>query len=606
MKRILTLVLTLAALLTFAAQPASATDELKVHGIFRNNMVIQRDKPIVIWGWAPEGARVQVRFGEQVEMAPVNADDGRWEATFPAQEANATPQQIQVTTGDQTVTLENILIGDVWVMNGQSNMAFALRAVYEADMESAMAHLPLLRTFHINAGAESEHEEIDINDQFVNGGNEDKDWLVCTPEVANQMGAIGYVFGSRLQRVLQIPIGIIDNSRGGAAIESLVPRHMFARDPQAAEYLAWVDQRNAEFSEEAFLAAEMERYVAAEARYQQQIAQDQAAGVDRNRRRPSRPDGSIRTWSVPGRSPSDAASCYNGMFGVFKGYNIRGVAFHQGYNNSMMNTSCKPQFYRLLMRLMVQGWREDFNDPNLPVAVIGLCAGGDVQTRLNFEQLGFDTGAYTREAQRLGLADVGDPEFTEFIPAYDLRIPQLHTKKKVELGERAARWALQTVYGMEDIIWDTAELLSAEPHEGGMLLTFDSVVRVDDFGSEIEGFSIAGADGIFYMATAIPQPTDDREMQNRQIFVTSPMVSEPANVRYAWGRAPMGNLRVDGLPWQPLHSFRTDTDPFPGEVSHMDPEGGATNGAIIREMKAQAEAALQARLEAQNPAPVAE
>ena len=165
--------------------------------------------------------------------------------------------------------MDNILVGDVWVMNGQSNMAFALKAVYQGPFEASMAHLPLLRHIRIRSGAESEHVETDLRDEFVNGEDEpDKNWKTVTPEVALEMGAIGYVFGSRLQRSLQIPIGIIDNSRGGASLESLVPRHKFADDPAAADYLKWVDARRAEFSEEEFLAEQMEKWKTAEANYQ--------------------------------------------------------------------------------------------------------------------------------------------------------------------------------------------------------------------------------------------------------------------------------------------------------------------------------------------------
>jgi len=123
------------------------------------------------------------------------------------------------------------------------------------------------------------------------------------------------------------------------------------------DYLKWVDARQAEFSEEAFLAAQMEKWKKAEENYQKAIADDKAKGVDKKRKRPRKPDGSIRTWSVPGRSPGDAAACYNGMFGVFKGLNIKGVAFHQGFNNAMLNTSCNPKFYRLLMKLMAGGFQ---------------------------------------------------------------------------------------------------------------------------------------------------------------------------------------------------------------------------------------------------------
>ena len=315
-----------------------------------------------------------------------------------------------------------------------------------------MAHLPLLRHIRINSGAESEYVETDLKDEFINGQDDpDKNWKVVTPEVALDMGAIGYVFGSRLQRACR-------SRSASSTTRAAAPRwRAWCRGTSspttrmAAEYLAWVDAAARRVQRRGFLAG-ADGEVASR---RGEVAEGDRGGQGegrrpKKRRRPSKPDGSIRTWSVPGRSPSDAASCYNGMFGVFKGLNIKGVAFHQGFNNAMMNTSCKPKFYRILMKLMVEGWREDFNDPQLPVAVIGLCAGGQAQTRLNFEQQGLSTAAYIREAQRLGLADVGDPEHTAFIPAYDQKIPQLHTKKKKELGLRTARWALKTVYGKED------------------------------------------------------------------------------------------------------------------------------------------------------------
>ncbi|MEN8678896.1 MAG: hypothetical protein ABF391_02495, partial [Akkermansiaceae bacterium] len=285
-----------------------------------------------------------------------------------------------------------------------------------------------------------------------------------------------------------------------------------------------------------------------------------------------------------------------GMFGVFKGLNIKGVAFHQGFNNAMMNTSCKPKFYRTLMKLMVDGWREDFGK-ELPVAVIGLCAGGDAQTRLNFEEKGLSSAAYIRESQRLGLMDAEDQSNTVFIPAYDQKIPQLHTKKKKELGLRTARWALNEIYGMESVVWETGNVVSKVTAKGKMLLTFDKPVRVDDFGSEIEGFSIADSSGIYYMAEAVYVETKDKGERFKQILVSSPLVKdEPVSVRYAWSRAPMGNLKINGIPWQPLYSFRTDKIDFSPEVTHQDPEGGKKNSAAVKVLKSQAAEALETRL----------
>ena len=569
---------------------ADAAETLKTHGIFRSNMVLQRDKPITIWGWAPVGSEVKVSFGKRSAIAKAAGEKGRWQVTFESQPANSQGQELVVKAGQEVIRMENILIGDVWVMNGQSNMAFALKAVYQNAFESAQAHLPLMRHVRINSYAESEHVETDLEEKDLNGNDTDKNWKVVTPEVALDMGAIGYVFGSRLQRVLQVPIGIIDNSRGGASLESLVPRHKFKEHPMAAEYLAWVEKRHAEFDWDEALKKPVEKW-------EKTVADQRKKGVAEDKLPPKPIRETLRSWNVPGRSPSDAASCYNGMFGVFKGLNIKGVAFHQGFNNAMMNTSCKPKLYRILMKLMVDGWREDFNDPQLPVAIIGLCAGGKAQTGLNFEELGFSTAAYIRESQRLGLADVKDATNTAFIPSYDQKIPQLHTKKKKELGLRSARWALKTIYGMDNIVWETAQLVSATTADGKILLTFDKPVRPDDFGSELEGFSIAGESGVHYLAHAVHVQVRDRNQRYKQILVSSLLVKEPVSVRYAWARAPMGNLKVNGIPWQPLHSFRTDSIDFTPEVAHQDPDGKTKNSEAVKALKTQAAEALKARNE---------
>ncbi|KPK50307.1 MAG: hypothetical protein AMK72_02490 [Planctomycetes bacterium SM23_25] len=544
-------------LLTIGLCAGGATaGTLKIHGIFSSNMVIQRQKPIKIWGWAKAGGKVSVQFGREKAEAAADGKAGRWEVTFPAREGDANDQKVTVTSGDETIEMENIVIGDVWVMNGQSNMAFGLGKTFRSDLEAATAHLPLLREVRISANEHYTLQE-DLPAEKVSG------WNVSTPRTAGAFSAIGYAFGSRLQRALQIPVGIIDNARGGASIESLVPRHKFQDHPLAARYAAWVEKRRAEFDWD----AAVKRLVA---RWEKNVAQQRERGVPENKLPPKPTRKNLRSWSIPGKSPSDAASCYNGMFGVFKGLNIKGVLFHQGYNNAMGGV-CRPKRYRVLMKLMVEGWREDFKDPNLPVGVIEFCAGSITQSDDNFEIWSNHRtgGAFIREAQRLGLADLKDPTNTGFIPAYDQQIPGLHPKKKHFHGVRAARWALKNVYGMR-VGWDTAELLSAKRDEDRMVLTFDKPVMPDDMSMVPKGFGIADKSGRFYRAHAAYALKRDVGIWNttkvcdtKTIYLWSPLVKEPVAVRYAWATSPMGNLKVNGQPWQPLHSFRTDTWDLP-------------------------------------------
>jgi sialate O-acetylesterase len=276
-------------------------------------------------------------------------------------------------------------------------------------------------------------------------------------------------------------------------------------------------------------------------------------------------------------------SVHNGMFGVFKGFNIKGVLFHQGFNNALSG-NCRPRFYRVLMKLMVEGWREDFNDPTLPVGVIGFCAGGDPQTEENFESESRGGAAFIREAQRLGLADVGDPVNTAFLPADDIQIPGLHPAKKREHGERAARWALARIYRQPGMAWDSAALLSTETQGDVMVLRFDKSVMPDDWSNIVEGFSIAGEDGRFFMAHArfplLPgkKPgANARSCDTTTIRVWSPLVPSPKAVRYSWAPSPMGNLKVMGKPSLPLHGFRTDHWDYPESDDPVAPIDNAND-----------------------------
>ena len=559
------------------ALPVAAADArpLKLHAIFSSNMVLQRDKPIVIWGWSEPGAKVAVQLGGEKAEATAGEGKGRWEATFPARAASAEPQTLVATTGDEKVELTNVVVGDVWVMAGQSNMAFALEKVEEADIESAQANLPLLRLFSIDPNEQSElHDDIPA-EKISTGG-----WVASTPETARGFSAIGYVFGARLQRSLGIPIGVIKTARGGASIEAIVPGHKFDEHPLAKRYADHVRQRMAEFDSE---ATSMEVW-------QRQLARAKGKGLPEDKwpQKPVNADN-LTSWNIPGRSPSDMGSVHNGMFGVFKGFNIKGVLFHQGFNN-VLSGNCRPRFYRVLMKLMVEGWREDFDDPTLPVGVIGFCAGGDPQTEENFEHESRGGAAFIREAQRLGLADVGDPVNTAFLPADDVQVPGLHPSKKREHGERAARWALARIYKHPRMTWDSAQLVSAEPKGDVMVLRFDKHVMPDDWSPIVEGFSLAGEDGRFYMAHArFPlQPgkkpgTNARGCDTTTIRVWSPLVPSPKAVRYSWATSPMGNLKVGGKPSLPLHSFRTDTWDYPESDDPTAPIDGASDKQMTSE-----------------------
>ena len=572
------------------AQVEPQAKTLKLHNIFDSDMVLQRGKPIKIWGWGKPGGQVSVKFGKDTATAKVAAaapvdvfgeeesyaGKGRWEVTFPEREASAEPQTLSVASGGEKVELTNIVMGDVWVMHGQSNMAFPLQSTNGRNL-AAQADLPNLRLYSISNNEQASLQDDIRPDAVTTGG-----WVVSSPETAAEFSGIGYVFGANIQRSVGIPIGLIKTARGGASIESMVPLHKFDEDPLTKRYADHVKAKMAAFDPE----AEADRMWEIE----------KSVAKRKNQPEPKRPDPkNLRSWNVPGKSPSDMASVHNGYFGVFKGYNIMGVLFHQGYNNTV-GDNCRPKRYGKLMKLMVEGWREDFNDANLAVGVIGFCAdGGQLQNGENFEERSIDTGPYIREGQRLGLAGAAGTGPTVFIPAYDVQAPGLHPNKKREHGWRAARWALSEVYKVEGFNWKPTKPVSAEPKDDMMILTFDGRVLPDDGEKIPRGFSIAGEDGKFYMAHARFQPwekKDARTQANRTIRVWSPLVEKPVAVRYAWGNCPVGNLKCNGDQDIPLTSFRTDDWDLP---VNMEQGERALERSQSNEMGVDAQARLEYR-----------
>ncbi|VTS07740.1 sialate O-acetylesterase family protein [Tuwongella immobilis] len=563
------------ACLTFpsVAQDAATTDTLRLHAIFGSNMVLQRGKPIAIWGWAAPGAAVIVQLGNDKAEATAAADKGRWEVTFAARDASAEPQTLTVTAGGEKVEMVNIVVGDVWVMYGQSNMAFPLKQVSNRDTESAQANLPNLRLFSITGNEQADPQE-DIRREAI----DTKGWVASTPETALEFSAIGFVFGKQIQLSTRIPIGVIKNSRGGASMEALVPIQKFQEIPSGKALVESIKAQRASFD----LQAESLKT------YEKELndARKKKLPEDKWPKKPVNGEN-VRSWNIPGKSPSHPASVYNGMFGVFKGYNIKGVLLHHGHNNAMTN-NCRPKLYRWMTKALIEGVREDFKDPTIAYGVIGFCAGGRPQTEEDFE-LQPPGPAYIREAQRLGVEDLKNPLINGYIPAYDVQVPGLHPTRKIEHGQRAARWALNKFYDKK-AQWEEAKLLSVKPEGDEMILSFDRRVHADDMTPIIEGFAVAGEDGKFYKAYARNSTKGDFWTAAKIVHVWSPLVPKPVALRYAWGHSPMGNLKVNGHQEMPIPEFRTDSWDLPESED-------LTDKGLTREFSKQWQDGGKARLE---------
>ncbi|XZE56478.1 hypothetical protein SH139x_002594 [Planctomycetaceae bacterium SH139] len=534
-------------------------DGLCVSNLFQTNMVVQRDKPIQIWGWARPEERITVSFAGETRQATAAADR-RWQISLPPFPANREPQQIMIEGEDQQIVLENILIGDVWVLGGQSNMEFELAKVENGALEIISANFPEIRLLTVPYGQGPEfkqsfarlHEWSDWFGRHFRKG----DWDECTPESIRDFSAIGYVFARRVHKAGNVPIGVIDASRGGTTVETWTPlpvlRELDSQPTQ--EKLAEFDQAVADWDAQ----HDLENRIA---QHRQWIKQQSAAGkqipADRQREPDDLRPGPLGDHNFPGH-------CYAGMIAPLEGLAVKGTIFHQGYNNAF-DGSRGAEMYRDVFPEMIKSWRAAFGDPEMPFGIISLCTDGYPQTRNDYCEKMFNAGIEIREAQYqtfLELLNSGDQQ-VGFASTYDLRRRWYHPQLKIPAGERIARWALATQYGFANQIqWKPPMLLKVERLTGQLILALDTEVN-DPLEGAIEGFAIAGEDRKFHPANVsyAEQGKDDRgrvQYDRKRLVLTSPMVPAPTHFRYAWGRNPLANLQATGHKDLPFATQRSD------------------------------------------------
>lgn len=505
------------------------TEALSLHSLFQTNMVLQRDKPISIWGRAPTGDEVTVTFGGQKQSAKAAADK-LWKVVLPAMPANANPQQMVVQGKGTTITLENILIGDIWIMGGQSNMQHPLSNCENGAVEIASANFPNIRLLTVPAIID--HNEKKNFPRREKGKQPDGDWDVCSPKTVPDFSGIGYAFVRRLHESSQVPIGAIDASYWGTTVESWTSRQVLESmdsDVVRAQFVEW--KRKADkFDPKKDLEDRVKRYY--------QLRVDKKDQVDN-------PPTDLR--GGPTDDQNFPGNCYASIISPIAGFSVKGAIWHQGYNNARADAD---RFYYQVFPKMIASWRAAFNDPQMPFGIISLCTDATPQTLDNYLECMTDYGIYVREAQYkvfLDMYKAGDKNIG-FAGSFDFRRAWYHPQDKLPAGERMARWAMATQYKIPNIPWLPPMITKTESKDDGLLLYFDKdVASVDNL--PIAGFSIAGEDGKFQPAQAesliIGKDAKNQPKRDPKILVLhSPHVTKPIHFRYAWGRNPMGNLRV--------------------------------------------------------------
>lgn len=542
------------------------SDGLCLHNLFQSNMVLQRDKEITIRGWAEPGEKITV-YLHDLENETTAKQDRSWNVSFPSMPASSDPISIRVVGSGRSIILENVLIGDVWILGGQSNMEFPLSRIENGQLEIVSANYPQIRilTVPYQDGPEKKESFPRLHEWSGWFGTHYRkgDWDVCSPEVVRELSAIGYTFARRVHMASQVPIGVIDVSRGGTTVETWTPDSTLRSiDTQPVKELMsdW-DQRVAAWDSKEDLAQRIQNH----RDWLKRMEREGRELTAEQRKEPSdlRPGPALDT-NRPG-------NCFASMIAPIEGLQAKGVIFHQGYNNCFNGTP-GAKMYRDVFPKMIQAWRKAFSDPEMPFGIISLCTEGQPQTLDNFTEMMANAGPYIREAQYLTFLDSyknGDKNIG-FTSSYDLRRRWYHPQLKIPAGERMARWALATQYGFErEIRWKPPILLEMEVKDGNLALRFDEALDAVDDGGPMQGFAIAGEDRKFHPAVAthlvVGQDERGRPMtDNKSIVLTSTMVSNPVHFRYAWARSPLANVQAQPHTDIPLPTQRSDEWPLEG------------------------------------------
>jgi len=483
-----------------AATPAAAGVELPA--VFGDGMVLQRDAPIPVWGRSDPGEAVTVTLAGSSKAATADAE-GRWLVRL--DEFSAGGPHTLTVQGEDRVTFEDVLVGEVWLGAGQSNMGMRVEDCADFAGERAQAHWPSIRMFR--------EESLPAREALWKGSGE---WIRCSPQTVGVFSGTLYFFARRLQAELGVPVGLIESAVGGTPIELWTSPEVQYRSPELAEHVSRLDAAFWRFDVTGYLT----RYEQRLARWRAQVA----LARETDRKPPERPKNHAELHLRKG----SVGHLFNAKIAPLVPYGLRGVLWYQGEANTGNATTHRDQ-----LQLLVRDWRARWGQPRLPFAWVQLA---------NFEAGPLQDWPTIREAQRrsLCLPNTGMAVAIDIGDAHDI-----HPRNKQGVGQRLAAWALGAVYG-HDIPTSGPLLIAHHLRDDEVLALFEHthgglVAR----GAGLHGFEVRGADGAW--VTACARIVGDR------VIAHAPEVAAPTALRYAWAANPRCNLyNGAGLPASPF------------------------------------------------------
>lgn len=474
---------------------------LQMPVLYSDNMVLQRNKPLSISGVANSGEKITVSLGKQ-KAETITHPNGKWDLTLSAMPAGG-PYTLNINAPSKTLTYKNVLIGEVWLCSGQSNMAFMLcqSATGKEEIKTITAFSKLAHKQNETTDEASPLRFFDMKGRWITNATEwdasvldslnclqyyhNTQWTKCTPETAANMSAIAYYFGRMLADSLQVPVGLIHNAIGGSPTES------------------WIDRKTLEFQFPDILYNWT----------QNDMIQDWVRGRSALNLK--------KSANKQQRHPYEPCYLYEAGIEPLKACPIQGVLWYQGESNAH-----NIEIHERIFPLLVESWRKTWGK-ELPFYYVQLSS----LNRPSWPQF--------RDSQRrmmYALPQTGMAVSSDKGDSLDV-----HPTQKKEIGERLARWALNKTY-QKDIIASGPLFRSAESSGNEAYLTFDYGEDMHPSeGTSINTFEVAETDGLFFPATAL--------VIDGKIKVSSPSVTHPRFVRYGWQPFTRANLvNRDGLP----------------------------------------------------------
>ncbi|MCG9793173.1 sialate O-acetylesterase [Flavobacterium algicola] len=515
-------------LLLLFVLPNIAKADVKLNALFSDHMVIQRETVIPIWGWADASEIITVETSWGASAQVITDKNGNWRADIKTPKAGG-PHQITVFSKNKIV-INDVLSGEVWLCTGQSNMdfdmsKFANKAKDPKDQpladyiknEIATANDDWIRHIEVPQTTSLLEKKMNFEDS----------WRSVNPSQTSKITATGYFFAKELRKRLNVPVGLVECSWGGTRVQPWISEEVYLEDKNRKDYY------EASTKESLAKIEEMNAAGYVDTNYQKQLAEWEKKGKVGKKPKPT--NGPLKDMQLP-------ATLYNGMLSAVIPYAIKGAIWYQGESNAVF----MPNEYEDYFTAMIKGWRKDWKQGDFSFYWVQLAACNRGNDKAE------DGWATVNDQLRRSLKLPN----TGMAVLYDIGEPMdIHPHNKMDAGKRLALWALQKDYKMDvtavsgplykdmQIKGNKIEIDFSEVGSGLMVGNKDRLTDTKEVKEPLNWFEIVGADGIWKVAKA-------KIVAKNKIEVSSDLVANPVNVRYAWKGNPEGaNLyNKEGLP----------------------------------------------------------